>query len=418
MRGIEEAWNPEAARRHLERWRELCRNQGWGDIPGDLSTLARVFGASWYFTRFIFFRGRAIASLFDTPPDLSPPALRARVGEAENIEALRIAKNEAMLQVFLEDLRGRLDQAGVERALTFIAEATLHALARLLGMGESVAILGMGRMAGFEMNYGSDLDLIFLLSDARREQDTTSRVKRLLRLLSTPAPEGDLYEIDLRLRPHGTAGPLVTSLSAFIAYHREERATWERQVMTRCRAVVDPRGEAARALEALAPYIYQPYDVEALRQDIAAMRARVERELGRPRGKYDLKKGPGGLMDIDFLTHFLQLAHGHARPRLRTPSVRQALAAALEEGLLGEEQALELRRAYDFLKRTEGRLRVHDMKPLRTFSQDPRELTVLARAMGFPSGEAFLETFLTTTQRIRQIFKEVLDGDGEASSRT
>ncbi|MEE9157847.1 MAG: hypothetical protein V3U60_05620 [Gammaproteobacteria bacterium] len=428
---LSRAWDQKAAEKSLERWRAVCRQEGWGEIPENLSLLVAVFGASWYFTRFIFFHGQRAARLFDCTPteEFSLRILKRRLDEAirtyekySPLDALRIAKNEIMLEILLSDLRQTLDQEHVESALTNLADATLVAAITACQLKDDadtighVAVLGMGRMAGSEMNYGSDLDLIFLLPEELDDvfARVSKRVRMILRELAVMSPHGVLYEIDMRLRPHGTAGALVTPLQAFIEYHAQERAIWERQMMTRCRAVVDKKGIGRRALDVVLPHIYGRYRDEYLRGEVRHMRQRVEKELGSPAGKYDIKKGRGGIMDIDFITHYLQLAHGYDTAGLRTASTRVALRAGAAVDLLKADIAERLANAYDFLKRVEGRIRVFDMKPLHTFSRDPGDLHTLARAMGYKDSksrtdvEQFTDDYKATTGYVRDCFKKIV----------
>jgi len=327
-----------------------------------------------------------------------------------------------MLAILLADLQETLDQERIESALTNLADATLAAAIEICqaesdadSVGD-VAVLGMGRMAGHEMNFGSDLDLIFLLPDELDDvfAAVTKRIRSILRGLAAMSPHGVLYESDMRLRPHGTAGALVTPLQAFLEYHMQERAIWERQMMTRCRAVVDENGIGKQALEAIAPHIYGSYQDEYLRGEVHHMRQRVEKELGSSVGKFDIKKGKGGIMDIDFVTHYLQLAHGSQWSELRTPSTRAALRAAASLKLLQADVVERLVGAYDFFKRVEGRLRVFDMKPLHTFSRDPADLQILARAMGYEGSRSrtsvvqFLEDYKATTNYVRDCFEKIV----------
>ncbi|HKK16383.1 MAG TPA: hypothetical protein VJ981_06720, partial [Gammaproteobacteria bacterium] len=380
------AWDSKAAESNMERWLSLGEQQDWADSPDNCTLLTQLFGASWYFTRFVFFRGRDILDYFDraSRPELSMQGILAKLHEIprtddleQEFEYLRINKNLVMLQIFLGSLRDDLDQQQQELALTNLAEATLHTTLDLL-IGETVdsaaelSILAMGRMAGQEMNYGSDLDLIFLYDKAsgQEQNDLIRKIQSLLRHIALPSAHGVLYEIDMRLRPHGTSGTLISPASYFIEYHQSEREIWERQMMTRCRPVLDQSGLATGSLQTIEPFIYGTFDEEHLRREIIAMRKRVQKELGNPKGKIEIKRGVGGIMDIDFLTHFLQLKYGHEHAKLKTSSTRHALQEAAELGLITGEQKDSLLKAYNYLKRIESALRVMDMKSISAFSSN------------------------------------------------
>lgn len=424
------AWNVNAANANLERWLDICEHEGWSETIENLPLLAKLFGASWYFTRLVFFRGLEIKKYFDdmqTDPDFSKSSMLEFIRDndidsdlEDRFERLRLAKNEIMLQILLFQLTDRLDDEQSEVALSHLAEITLQLAVHLVmdvAEGDPLypAILAMGRMAGKEMNYGSDLDLIFLYSGESSEHAAlTRRIQLLLRHIATPTACGLLYEIDMRLRPHGTSGTLISPASYFIEYHSEDRDIWERQMMTRCRPVVDENHLASEALSSISSKIYAIYDQAHLRKQILDMRFKVEKELGNPKGKFEIKRGPGGIMDIDFLTHFLQLGYGHEFPELKTASTRNALRQLGNKSLLTGDQVGLLLQSYDFLKRVEGVLRVADLKSVSAFSQDPEQIQTLARAMGYArdagsaDAEGFIDEYLTVTGKVRNCFTDVV----------
>ncbi len=424
------AWRPESAASSLERWDTVCGQEGWGDIPRDEAMLARVFGASWYFTRFLFYAGAGAAAYIDSPMPMADSAadmqrqLRSD-GLAADLETaldqLRLGKNAFMLSALVRWLRGELPAAELEAALSRLAEAVLGVSLEIFELtpgqlGEDFAVLGMGRLAGGEMSFGSDLDLIFLLpgSGGHESAEVARRVRRFLRHIAAAAPLGALYEVDMRLRPHGTAGALITSVQSFIDYHSAEREVWERQMMTRCRPVFDPSGLGAGALAQIRPCIYAEPDLAQLREAILAMRLRVERELGRPRGRLELKRGRGGVMDVDFVCHYLQLGHGRRVPALQSCSTRDILTCSEQAGLLPAEAAGELRRGYEFLRRLETCLRLFDLKNVSSFSIEPEDCMPLLRAMGFAEAgpEAFAGAARDVMSGLRSQLERILGSPG------
>ncbi|MFQ5660510.1 MAG: hypothetical protein ACE5GZ_08785 [Gammaproteobacteria bacterium] len=419
------AWHTQSALSSLQRWLEVCEQEEWGSVPDNLPLLGGVFGASWYFTRFIFYRGRQTAGLIDKSAlfDCSLNAINKELAAAldasdqeQQLEQLRILKNESMLQILVCYLNGRFDQAEAELALTNLAEATLDCAMRIFDLFSSprhrIAALGMGRMAGKEMIFGSDLDLIFLYEHESDESSLqlSKKIRLLLRHLSSAASGGTLYDVDMRLRPHGTSGALLTSVDSFLEYHRQEREIWERQMMTRCRPVIDKEGMGQTALQEIMPCIYTEYDETRLRNEVVSMRRRVQMEKGNLSGKFEVKRGRGGLMDIDFITHFLQLRHGCYDPALQTASTRRALALLAEKTVIPADTAASLLDAYDFLKRVESSVRLFDMKPISDFSKDPADHLFLARAMGFhgDNTNGFLEAYQTVAESVRHHFDGIL----------
>lgn len=418
---IAAAWHLDSARASLTRWLEVRRKEQWGDIPASMPLLVKLFGASWYFTRYLFFRGQKGAELIDSAhvENFSSDRFKTRLAPVlqepdpeQGFERLRLLKNEIMLQILLVHLEGWLDQEQTERFLTMLADVTLEMALRITGLHEDtgcrLAVLGMGRMAGHEMTFGSDLDLIFIFEAELDEivAATSRKVRLLLRHLAAASSSGLLYEVDMRLRPHGTAGALLTANRAFIEYHRAEKEIWERQMMTRCRCVYDERQLGRDTLAQVMPHIYASYDAEYLRLEITAMRQRVLNEKGNPRNKLDIKRGKGGIMDIDFLTHYLQLKYGAEVAGIRTCSTRQALRELADARLLTPEVAATLLQAYAFLKTVESCVRLFDMKPISTIPADHRENAAPAMATGFGRDtEAFMENYLTITKAVRREFE-------------
>jgi glutamate-ammonia-ligase adenylyltransferase len=422
---LTKAWHRRSAESSLERWLEVSAREDWGDFSDKLPLLVSVFGASWYFTRYIFYLGRDIIPLFDNAltQRFDRPALLDRLGGMDagidleqRLEQLRLLKNGVMLQILLAYLCGATSQPQVELALTHLAEATLMRMLEIFDLtgGSSqhrLAVLGMGRMAGYEMTFGSDLDLIFLYKDLSGDEGhaLSRNIRLLLRHLAMASSAGNLYEVDMRLRPHGTSGALLTTVGSFLHYHAAEREIWERQVMTRCRPVIDQHGLGAAALDEIKPFIYCACAEAALRHEILAMRARVEQEKGRESGKFNVKQGRGGLMDIDFISHFFQLRYGGSDPDLQTCSTRKALEVLAGRALLAPEVSHELLAAYDFLKQVESCIRLFDMKSISSIARQAQANHPLAQALGYGNDvDGFMDKYQSVTDGVRQHFTELL----------
>lgn len=413
-------WNKDIAAASLARWDEVCAHEGWGEIPHNRPLLQTLFGASWYLTRFLFYSGRETAELLDQ--DYAPLENReiqeelraASHGSDDWLENLRIARNRMLLQLSLADLQDMVSQEVLEEHLTAMAETVIRVLLKRIGL-EDLVVLGMGRLGVKEMNYGSDLDLILLYP--RDSMNQHREIMTLLRYCQATGPTGKLYDVDVRLRPHGQAGTLISSIDTFHDYHLKAHETWERQAMTRCRPIQDNRGLGAELLRDLSHVTYATSpDVASLSTDIISLRSRVEQQLANLRGQWEIKRGYGGIMDIDFLAHYLQLCHGAEYPGLQGVGTRQSVREALQQGLL--DQCHEpLLKCYDFLKRVEGRLRLFEMRPVSHFTS--KSLEVLARAMGMGDAEdppaAMLGKYEGTTNSVRSAFQDVLGRFSEAN---
>ena len=424
------SWHRQTAEASLERWFQLCEEQKWGDIPENIEQLVAVFGVSWYFTRFIFYRGKKSAELFDTPAlgnfddDTLLDFLSVVVRESEQanqFECLRSLKNQAMLQILIRRLSQKDSLEQSEAALTRLAIATLSVAMKLVGLELEqpdcqIAVLGMGRIAGLEMNFGSDLDLIFLYKDSTESfhNSFSEKVRELLRNMSMLTPIGILYDIDMRLRPHGTSGALITSVESFLDYHQSKREYWERQMMTRCRPIIDNHGLARKYLDQITPFIYAAKRNECESAEILNVRQRVEQELGNRRGKIDVKRGRGGIMDIDFITHYLQLKNGHKHPELQTASTREALSLLSKLNYLEPNDACSLRDSYDYYKKIEACLRLFDLKSLSNFARPVDDNNPMVRAMsegdGFSAAD-FMEKYEMLSNTTRRIYLKVLQSN-------
>jgi glutamate-ammonia-ligase adenylyltransferase len=420
-----DVWHEETARNSIDRWNKVCEHEGWQGKPYNRQLLIRIFGASWYFTRFIFATGLQAIEIIDrdNKPLVGKHEISALLEPSldhDDVEVrtnhLRILKNKCMLQILVGYMQQNYTLAQLEIALTQLAESTLEVLinsVRQLPQYEQfpLTVLAMGRMAGYEMTFGSDLDLIFLYDEKDQElYDTLGRtIRLLLRTIAQPASVGLLYDVDMRLRPHGNSGLLVTSYRSFIEYHEGKRDIWERQMMTRCRPVIKCSGNVEHVLEQVNHNIYAVYDRDFLRTEILNMRTRVQKELGSPKGKYEIKRGYGGIMDIDFISHYFQLLHGHQYIELQTCSTRQALRMTGQLGLIDSTLADQLIVHYDYLKKVEMCLRLFDMKSIDSFRTTYSDNTPLSRSMGHGDNTGlFIEEFESVTRSVRHSFDDLL----------
>jgi glutamate-ammonia-ligase adenylyltransferase len=310
------------------------------------------------------------------PDEAQIAALVAAVPVAGDTEAALNALNEVRqaigFRIALATLGQRLPPGDAAHRLAALAESLVVATLAVVETdlvaahgrvpGAGMAVLGYGSLGGRELGFGSDLDLVFLhdapadaASDGARPLDAgryfARFAQRLVSLLGTVTGAGKLYEIDVRLRPDGAKGMLVSSLESFADYQRQRAWTWERQALVRSRPVAGAARVQAAFESIREQTLRQPRDPDALRTDVVAMRRRMRAELDRSQpGRFDLKQGEGGLVDLEFLVQALVLEHAAAQPALAsprgTPELLDALAAA---GLLAPEEAAALRQSHAHL---------------------------------------------------------------------
>ncbi len=351
---------------------------------------------------------------------------------AEDLEPiLHSFKNEQYLRVGVRDLLGKEDVQHTVRALTDIAETCLEQVivrewkrlvaqwgrpmvgaGRRAGQECELVVLGLGKLGGREMSYSSDLDVIFLyeaegetLPAPGRGEKTTNHhffselARRIIQTTTALGPYGRLYEMDPRLRPTGRSGALACSLDGFVQYYREGHAElWERQALCRARVVYGSERMEQLAMQAVAEAAFGPGWHKKDAQEIRQMRYRIEQAASAS----DIKRGAGGLMDIEFLIQMLQLKHGRRDPRLRIPNTLEALAALHQAGHLADDDFGFFTRSYRFLRNLQLKLRLLSPTRRTTLSSDPTELIKLAHLMQLPSsGELLvrLEEFRAETRR-------------------
>jgi glutamate-ammonia-ligase adenylyltransferase len=297
----------------------------------------------------------------------------------EQLASLQSFKQEQMLTVAAAELAGTMPLMKVSDYLTWLAETVVEHVLELAweqltvryglpfnSKGESgtrdFIVIGYGKLGGIELNYGSDLDLVFM-HDGHAELQTTGGTagsvhssafyvqlgQKLLSLLGTHTLTGKLYEIDLRLRPSGASGALVSSESAFLRYQHEAAWTWEHQALVRARVVAGSAALAQDFARIRREVLGKPRDRLKLAQDIVNMRLRMRRELGsrKPGDTFQLKQDAGGLVDIEFIVQYLVLAHAHAQPALLewTDNMRLLDTAAVC-GVLDARDAAVLQNTY------------------------------------------------------------------------
>lgn len=340
-----------------------------------LSLIADIMGTAPRLARLLRERPRTLEVVLD--PDFYAPlpdaaayleASREAIGGAADFEdcldRARTFGQEQFFRIGVRQLTTTTDAsdagaassnlaAGVISALLDGVEEELRARSGQVPGGAAV-VLGLGKLGGAEMTATSDLDLILLYDVAEgateSEGDRPLSVgqyyarltQRLVSALSAPTAEGRLYEVDMRLRPSGRAGPVATRISAFGEYHRETARTWEHMALTRARAVAGDPGLAAIATTAIHEILTRRRDPDALATDVRDMRARIEAEKGTE-DIWSLKQVRGGLIDIEFIAQYLQLRHGHEHPGILDTNTGAALARLTEAGLLnvGDGEALQ-----------------------------------------------------------------------------
>ncbi|MET9874911.1 bifunctional [glutamine synthetase] adenylyltransferase/[glutamine synthetase]-adenylyl-L-tyrosine phosphorylase [Actinacidiphila glaucinigra] len=315
---------------------------------------------------------------------------------ADDPESLRVAYRRCMLGIAARDVCGTSDLVQTAAELADLATATLRAA---LAMAEAeapadvalcrLAVIGMGKCGGHELNYISDVDVIFVAEarpdadEAKALQAATRLASRMMRICSDTTVEGSIWQVDANLRPEGRRGPLVRTLSSHLAYYKRWAKTWEFQALLKARPVAGDPALGREYVEALSPMVWQAAERDHFVQDVQEMRRRVVENIPVAHLDRELKLGPGGLRDVEFAVQLLQLVHGRTDPSLRSGTTLTALSQLAAGGYVGRADAAALDTSYRFLRTMEHRIQLHKLRRTHLVPEDVADLRRLGRSLGF-----------------------------------
>ena len=325
--------------------------------------------------------------------------------DAALLRAFRRFRNRHTLRIGINDVVRDRPLEEVTRELSRVADASIEvALRQALKTVASrfgtpaarITALAFGKLGGDELNYSSDIDLMFVYdhdgeTTGRRSGITNAEffdrvVKELVRLLTTHTDRGIAYRVDLRLRPEGNRGPLARSMASTLSYYDTMGRTWERQALIKLRHVAGDSALAQDFLTAVEPFVYRQYLSFAEINEVKALKRRMEQSSGREvPGDFpqDVKTGRGGIRDIEYAVQFLQLLNGGDLPAVRQRNTLLALEALEIAGCLTPEETYHLSDAYRFLRKTEHRLQLLFDLQTHKLPTSPEELRKLALRMGY-----------------------------------
>ncbi|WP_147796359.1 bifunctional [glutamine synthetase] adenylyltransferase/[glutamine synthetase]-adenylyl-L-tyrosine phosphorylase [Cellulomonas sp. Y8] len=344
----------------------------------------------------------------------------AGVTGPDGVDAMRRAYRRRLLRIAATDLTSgepltRLP--GVAAALADLAAAALEASLALAraelddhGASVRLAVIGMGKTGGRELNYVSDVDVVYVAEPVEGADEAealaagTRLATALARACAAPSGEPALWPVDAALRPEGKDGPLVRTLDSHRSYYERWAKTWEFQALLKARPLAGDPGLGRAYVEATNPMVWQAVRRENFVSDSQAMRRRVERNVPAAEADRQIKLGVGGLRDVEFTVQLLQLVHGRADPEIRSGNTLTALAALSAAGYVGREHAGQLAVCYRFLRAIEHRIQLHRLRRTHLMPTAEADLRRLARSLGMRAegAEGLLE-------RWRQVRREVRD---------
>ena len=294
------------------------------------------------------------------------------------------------------------------------------------GEPQPLLVLGMGKLGGGELNFSSDIDLIFTYPEhgqtqgGRRELDNavffTRLGQRLIKALDNITEDGFVYRVDMRLRPLGEGGPLVLSFSSMEDYYQEQGRDWERYAMVKAKVLGDQQDPYSKELyQMLKPFVYRRYIDFSVLQSLRNMKSMIEREVRRRGLKNNIKLGAGGIREIEFIVQVFQLIRGGRVIGLQTRSLLTALQVIEQESLLDTNEVAQLRNNYLFLRRCENLLQAINDEQTQTLPEEELDQIRLATNMGFTNWSEFIEQLAVRMQQNRLIFNALIGNDDSES---
>ena len=327
----------------------------------------------------------------------------------EKLSALRRYQRREILRIGMCDAFGLLDLKFVTLQISLLADAMVQVCLKIVCDNAKIdeppfSVLALGKHGGEELNYSSDIDLILV---ADKSSATAQRVARqLIDALSDNLSSGFLYRVDMRLRPWGDAGPLVTTPGSYEQYLLSDAELWEKQALLKARVIAGDTRPGIDLLKRLPAVLYKASS-EDIFDSIRRMKGYIEDRL-RKAGKlaFEVKLGAGSIRDIEFLVQALQLTHGNAEPRLASANTLDALVRLAEFGILNATEYRQLREGYIFLRTIEHALQLLHNQQTHELPADPEQRIWLARRLDYPNESVLLTRFEEHRRAVRAIFDE------------
>ncbi|MFW6081199.1 MAG: bifunctional [glutamate--ammonia ligase]-adenylyl-L-tyrosine phosphorylase/[glutamate--ammonia-ligase] adenylyltransferase [Desulfosalsimonas sp.] len=372
-------------------------------------------------------------------------AAAAASDEAALSAGLRRLRHREMVRIAWRDLSGKADLFETMAELSEFADACVSEVVKFLhpllsrrlgqpvdpeGTPQQLVVFAMGKLGGNELNFSSDIDLMFAYPETgdtaggekqvSNEEFFTRLARRLIDVIGKSTPEGFVFRVDTRLRPYGDAGPLVMSFDAMESYYQSLGREWERYALVKARVVAGDFDRGKEFLKRLRPFVYRRYLDYGTFESIRDMKRKIVREVARKGLENNIKHGYGGIREIEFFGQVFQLIRGGIDSAYTERSILKVLRVMYRDRGISRQVYEELVSAYTFLRNTENRLQMHDDMQTHTLPSDPEAFFRLAASMGFENGEEFLEKLRDHMSRVHFHFNELLTpeaGENESESK-
>jgi len=426
------------------QWQAWCAVEyKWSDKINE--TAQAVFACSEYVARLCLRFPEILQDLQDSGDllrayesgqidDLLKERLTGVADETDLMKRLRQFRQREMIRIIWRDLAGWSELVETMRELSELADACVenarqHATRWLIeefgaprstngneqGIEQSLVVIGMGKLGGFELNLSSDIDLIF----AYPEEGNTDGDKsisnheffqklgqRLISLLSKSTEDGFVFRVDMRLRPFGS-GALAVSFDAMEDYYQIHGREWERYAMVKARIIAGDKQQGEELLSRLKPFVYRRYVDYSAFESIREMKAMIQKEVKLKNKEQNIKVGAGGIREIEFTGQVFQLIRGGREVRLQSRSILEVLGALQDMNMLPDFVVTQLKAAYDFLRRTEHRIQAWRDEQTHSLPSDEQGQSRLAYSMSFENWDAFNQVLLQHRTNVHEHFEQV-----------
>ena len=438
----------------LEHFLDSCSDVGaqfslMASAPAYCRLIATVFSQSQFLTDIVCRDPEFLSWLWRDTNLQQTPSREAMVSELlshvhahESFEArcnaLRRFKRREILRIATRDIYAHAPLPAITEDLSNLADAALEAAIVCAqdnlwprfgtpGAHCGFVVMAMGKHGGRELNFSSDIDLLFVYTDEGETSGGSAGPlshaeyfhrfgEQVIHAVSAQTSEGQVFRIDMRLRPHGRRGPLAVSLDTCIAYYESHGQAWERQALIKARPAAGDRALGERIVDLARPFVFPRYFDDETLEEIRGVKRQMEQQIDQ-RGETDIevKLGRGGIRDIEFTVQMLQLLNGGRFPDLRATNTLEAIRALGARNLLSSLDATTLAANYIFLRQVEHRLQIEGSQQRHVLPNDPAALDEFARRLGYPGGESFMRRYRERADATRTILDQFFATQGSGN---
>jgi len=427
-------------------WLDWCQSCAEKEMQPDQIIDLVMLGKSWACSDFlarncirypaIFYQlqreGFALQRSMENYRELVTQAVTTSNNELGLMSALRVLRQQEMLRITWRDLNALADMKTILQELTDFAEAMVAVVlqhleqqqAEVFGMpvdangdAQPLLVFAMGKMGGGELNFSSDIDLIFSFAENGETSGPRRKsfyefylavIRKLVKVLNDVTAEGFVYRVDTRLRPFGESGPMAMSFSGIEQYYQSQGRDWERYAMIKAKVITGRESDRQYLLSMLTPFIYRRYLDFSMLDSIREMKAMINAQMKRKGMVNNVKLGKGGIREIEFIGQTLQLIRGGSEPELRARSIINVLTLLAEKNYLQSSEVEQLIAAYWFLRKVENRLQMVNDKQTHTLPDDELPQQRLCLAMGMQSWSELIANLAIHQAAVDRVFQHLI----------